>query len=244
MDLGAKAARKGAHATCDAETEQKLNDDIRICRQVCFVAAATLPLYPRMDLRRVATRSHKPTYKVRQGWHHWEHFEGTWRCGHCLQAAPPGATLEQLPVNGCAGRPAALRRLLDRGELKGHKLQRCDTQEGKPLFFFCVACGAWAVTKCLKLLQPCRPQDCRRGTAGWDALRRIARHRHPDYQAHKDEVLTTAMRHQALELRTQPSASTYRTFRPSPGSQFEALYDRVREKERARKAKEAAPTEE
>ena len=120
---------------------------------MCFVAAATLPLFPRMDLRRIATRSYKPIFKVRQGWHHWEAFEGTCRCGHCLQAAPPGATQGQLPVNGCTGRPAALRRLLDSGELKGHKLQRCDTKEGKPLFF-CLACGAWAVTKCLKLLQP------------------------------------------------------------------------------------------
>ena len=146
-------------------------------------------------------------------------------------------------MSGCTGRPKALRRLLDTGELKGHKLQRADTEDSKQLFF-CVACGAWAVNKCLKLLLPCRPQDCRCGTAGWDALRRIGRHGHPDYHGHKGERLTTTMRHDAVELKSQPSSSTYRTLRPSAGSRMEALFDRVRAKEQARKAREAFISEE
>ena len=215
VDLGAKAAREGAHPATAPGSQSEIDMDVWRSKQVCFVAAATLPLFPRMNHRRLPRIRHAPTRQIRQGWHHWESFEGGWRCGHCLVAASPGTRESQLPVNGCTGRPQALRRLLDSGDLMGHRLQRCETSDGAPLYF-CVNCGAWALKKCQKLLTQCRPQDCKRGTAGFDALRRIEKHQHPDYHRHRGERITTAMRHDALELRDPPSSSTYRSIREHP----------------------------
>ena len=229
VDLAAKRARLESHPPLPRDKELLLEHDIEVCRHVCKAAAATLQLYPKQNLQKAPVPHSTLGRRQRAGWHDWKPFEGTWRCQHCLVAATDGTAHSTLALDGCQGRPRALRRLLATGSLNGHKLQRVDTAGGQPLFF-CVSCGAWALTKCIKLMLPCERQAIR-GTAGWDALRRIDRGIHPDYHGHAGERLTVAKRHAALEGARPPAPSTFRLLRPEPGSQLDAIRARVKERE-------------
>ena len=149
-----------------------------------------------------------------------------------MKAAPDGTRHSELPLEGCPGRPRALRHLLKESDQKGHQLQRTDTESGQPLFF-CVSCGAWALNKCQKLLFRCE-RKALRGSAGWDALRRIGRGQHPDYHGHRGERLATAWRHKTLEGARPPTPTSLRLFTPAPGSRLAALRERVKQRELAR----------
>ena len=233
VDEGAKRSRLESHQWMHNDAEWEMNKEIQRCKVVCKVAAATLPLFPKMALKRVP-RGHRHLQKrISTGWHDWQPFEGTWRCQQCLQAAPDGGSRWSLPISGCPGRPKAVCKLLATGETLGHRLQRCDTAGNSPLFF-CVLCGSWAVNKCLNLLKKCEKQALR-GSAGYDALARLARHEHPDYHGHKGEHVSTAMRHVVLESATTPAMSNFRTLAPRPGTPMADLYARVRAREAQRK---------
>ena len=232
VDLGAKQARFECHQWIHKDAEILLDREVADCKLVCRVAGATLEQYPKMSLTKLPREHRERAKRLTAGWHDWQAFEGTWRCRHCLFAAPDGTRQAALQLESCKGRPRALRRLLALGDTQGHKLQRCDTAAGQPLFF-CVACGSWAVNKCIKLMLPCEKQALR-GSAGWDALRRIHRHQHPDYHGHAREALTTPFRHSALEGPAAPRPSTSSLFAPPDGHRLAALRARIGERERAK----------
>ena len=135
----------------------------------------------------------------------------------------------------CVGRPRPLRRLLAAGEAGGHQLQRCVTASGAPLFF-CVSCGARAISKCVRLLLPC-PRQAKTGTAGWDALRRLNAGHHPDYHDHRFERVSVAQRHRALARGSlSGSGSSFCIMRAAEGSRLDRLRLRIRAKEQASSA--------
>jgi hypothetical protein len=152
------------------------------------------------------------------------------RCEFCLQAMPESMHVSSFPMSDCPGRPPALRKLLSGGATMGHHLQRCDTEDGTPLFA-CVSCGAWAIHKCINLLLRC-PGQAVSGTAGSHAFRRIQSGRHPDYHGHRNGRLSSAWRHMAIEEGAfQGPGSSYLTMQPREGSRLAALRDRIRAKE-------------
>ena len=191
------------------------------------VFAMVLPLFPKLKFER-PPKQQRPRMLPLIRWHSWAFEDSAWRCGSCLARADPAIREGDLPLSGCPGTPRHLCKMLAKQAGLGHRLQRCETDSGGPLFF-CTTCGAWTVSRCFNLLLPCkgRPQP---GTGGWTALRRIERGRRPDtgartlygFSRHKDLAIANAGHKQALKAALRA---------PTPGSKLAELHGRIHAKQ-------------
>jgi len=153
------------HACAEAEEAYER------AQQVITLAAAVLPLWPRLprfarrateprltsSTRLVVTHAFEPP---RRGWQ---------RCSVCWRCVSVKAWLDGA-VNECHGVPSILRTIGD-----GHKVVSLPCDASTTLVV-CLLCGAWATNRPVKLSRRCEGVPT---VGGLNALKRIARGKHP-----------------------------------------------------------------
>ena len=162
-DSEAKAAAE-QHPQQAKEATWQLEVDVRDVCTVLELATALLPLWPRLGSRRggggEAMEGLGVLQRVNPGLppraslavtHEWKWMRGRWRCQLCYAAARGKRVAARARFSHCSGKNPKLARAL--GDEGGHKLTLLMVQD-QPLLL-CAACGAYGLTRLIKLLSRC-----------------------------------------------------------------------------------------
>ena len=148
---------------------------VKHARQVCFLAAKVLPLWPSMQRTEGASKgpSTREVRKKRRRPHQWEPAVGRWHCGVCLKLHHGNALTDRLQKEECKGRADVL---CDPFASLGHLLNEA-TSEGEPVVW-CQRCGHWTSNRIRNLGSSCNRTATQEGRV---SLNRISRGEHPKF---------------------------------------------------------------
>jgi exonuclease III len=180
-DRWAKAAL-ACHPQLDEHLRRQQEEQVDEAKEILAFASQALALWPKAARPQLLPKALRPAQDGRpcrpglmpRTSHSWQFLRGFWRCSACLTFATSRCTRDRRAKEKCEGRAASFVKLFENNEVLGHLLSVFDANDS--FVVACLACGAWASSRPVKLLEVCCGVP---KLAGITATRRLALGQHP-----------------------------------------------------------------